>query len=297
MAEEPKRVLIVHSFGTATPPFTVHSTAFENALVRNMGERVDLDEVSLDMARYSDPDMQDALVDYLEKRKAKWQPDLVVPIGSPAGIFVAKYRDRLFPERPILYTSLDRRLLPEGALAKDAAYVGQIFNIDGLIEDILQVAPETKNIAVVVGATPLEQYWKEAFRKTIAPLTPRLHVTYFDDLSFDQMLERAASLPPHSYIFMLLLLRDAAGVTYNADEALQKLHAVANAPINSIFDHQLGLGIVGGRLYQSERVGSEAAQIATRILHGESASGFSPKLVEPLSPHYDWRELLRWKIN
>ena len=70
-----------------------------------MGERVDLDEVSLDMARYADRDMQEAIVDYLQKRQAKWQPDLVVPIGSPAAIFVANYRDRLFPETPILYAS------------------------------------------------------------------------------------------------------------------------------------------------------------------------------------------------
>ena len=104
-AAEPKRVLLVHSFGSAAPPFTVESTAFETELVEKMGERVDLDEVSLDMARYADSDMQEAIVDYLQKRQAKWKPDLVVPIGSPAGIFVAKYRDRLFPETPILYAT------------------------------------------------------------------------------------------------------------------------------------------------------------------------------------------------
>ena len=64
--------------------------AFETELVEKMGERVDLDEVSLDMARYADRDMQEAIVDYLQKRQRKWQPDLVVPIGAPAAIFVAK---------------------------------------------------------------------------------------------------------------------------------------------------------------------------------------------------------------
>ena len=75
--------------------------------------------------------------------------------------------------------------------------------------------------------------------------------------------------------FVLLLLRDASGVTHNADEALQRFHQVANAPINSIFNHQLGLGIVGGRLYQSDRVGKVAANVAIRILHGEPASSLS----------------------
>ena len=32
-ADEPKRVLLVHSFGSAAPPFTVESTAFETELV------------------------------------------------------------------------------------------------------------------------------------------------------------------------------------------------------------------------------------------------------------------------
>jgi hypothetical protein len=82
-----------------------------------------------------------------------------------------------------------------------------------------------------------------------------MNFTYYSDLSFDQMKERVSMLPPDSYIVFLLLVRDAAGVTLNSDEALRRLHAVAHAPINSIFDHQLGLGIVGGRLYESE--GSE----------------------------------------
>ena len=162
---------------------------------------------------------------------------------------------------------------------------------------MLQVAPATKNIAVIVGATPLEHYWQEAFQKAAEPLAGRINFTYYSDLSFDQMKERVSTLPPDSYIIFLLLVRDADGVTLNSDNALQRLHAVAHAPINSIFDHQLGLGIVGGRLYESERVGKQAADVASRILNGEPASSIPPRLFERLPPRYDWRELQRWKIN
>ena len=210
-----------------------------------MGDRVDLDEVSLDMARYPDREMQEAIVDYLQKRQAKWQPDLVVPIGAPAAIFVANYRDRLFPETPILYASADRRLLPPGALEKNAAYVGQIYEISGFLEDMLQIAPATKNIVVVVGATPLEHLWQGVFQKAAEPFAGRINFTYFSDLSFKQMQERVSTLPPDSYIFFLLLLRDAGGVTLNGDEALQRLHAVAHAPINasSIINWASGLSV------------------------------------------------------
>ncbi len=297
VAAEPKRVLVIHSFGNAAPPFTTHSIAFETELVGKLGEQVDLDEVSLDMARYADPNSQDALVEYLQKRHAAWRPDLIVPIGSPAAIFVAQYRERLFPDAPVIYVGLDRRRLPPGALEKNAAFVGEDFNVAGFIEDILQVAPETRNIAVVIGASQLEQFWVAAFRKEFEPFANRVNFIWLNDLSFDQMLDRVRTLPPHSYIFLGLLLRDASGVTHNADEALQRIHAVANAPVNGIFQHQLGLGIVGGRLYQAELEGVESARLAVRILHGEPASSFPPKIVGPLPPRYDWRELQRWRMD
>jgi PAS domain S-box-containing protein len=294
---EPKRVLVIHSFGTVAPPFTTHSTAFEAELVKQMGNHVDLDEVSLDMARYAAPDMQEAVVDYLEKRSAKWKPDLVVPIGGPAGIFVAKFRQRLFPDIPVLYCSLDQRLLGPEAFDKNTAFVGADYQVRGFAEDILQIAPDTKNIAIVIGATPLEQYWAEAFRNGFQPFTDRVNFIWLNDLPFDQMLERVQTLPPHSFIFLILFLRDAAGVTQNADEALQRLHAVANAPINSIFTSQMGLGIVGGRLYPSTEDGMKAADTAVRILNGARPSSFPPRIVPPSPPQYDGRELRRWKID
>jgi signal transduction histidine kinase len=296
-AERPKRVLMVHSFGSSAPPFTTHSTAFETTLTQEMGKRVDLDQVSLDMARYAQPDMEEAFVEFLLKRLAKWQPDLVVPIGSPAGRFVVKFRDRLFPGMPVIYTGMDRRTVPPDAITKNATFVGDDFKLAGLVEDILQLAPDTTNIEVILGATPLERYWTIEFRRAFEPFTNRVSFNFLNDLSFDQMLRRLSKLPPRSFILLGLFLRDASGVTHNEDEALQRLHAVANAPINGLYQNQLGLGIVGGRLYQGELQGVESARIAIRVLRGEPMSSFPPMFVGTQRPRYDWRELQRWNIS
>ena len=295
--EPAKRVLMVHSFGSSAPPFTTHSTAFETTLTQEMGKRVDLDQVSLDMARYAQPDMEEAFVEFLLKRLAKWQPDLVVPIGSPAGRFVVKFRDRLFPGTPVIYTGMDRRTVPPDAITKNATFVGDDFKLAGLVEDILQLAPDTTNIEVILGATPLERYWTIEFRRAFEPFTNRVSFNFLNDLSFDQMLRRLSKLPPRSFILLGLFLRDASGVTHNEDEALQRLHAVANAPINGLYQNQLGLGIVGGRLYQGELQGVESARIAIRVLRGEPMSSFPPMFVGTQRPRYDWRELQRWNIS
>jgi PAS domain S-box-containing protein len=297
-AAEAKRVLMVHSFMNVAPPFTKHSQAFQAELIARMGEPVDLDEISLNVARYASLDMEEALVEFMRKREGKWQPDLVVPIGSPAARFIAQYRDRLFPKTtPVIYTGLDKRRLSADELANNAAFVGSSYDLPGLVEDILQIAPDTKHIAILIGASQLEKYWKETIQQEYAQFTNRVNFTYFDDLSFAQMLARAKTMPPQSFLLLVLLMRDASGVTHDADEALQKLHAVANAPINGIFEDQLGLGIVGGRLYRGELEGIESARVAVRVLHGEPAKNFPPKVVGPRGPTYDWRELQRWKIK
>jgi signal transduction histidine kinase len=295
--QRPWHVLMVHSFGSSAPPFTTHSTAFESTIKQELGTDVDLDEVSLDMARYAQPDMEEAFADFMAKRISEWQPDVVVPIGAPAGRFVAKFRDKLFPQTPVVYTGMDRRTLPADAFAKNATFVGEDFDLKGLVEDMLQLDPETNNVVVILGATPLERYWTAEFQQAFAPFTGRVKFTWVNDLSFDQMLDLVSKLPPHSFVLLAMLMRDASGVTYNEDDALARLHAVSRAPINGIFQHEVGLGIVGGRLYQGELEGAESARVAARILRGQPASSIPPKVIGTRNPLYDWRELNRWQMS
>src|SRR5204862_1265336 len=106
-----------------------------------------------------------------------------------------------------------------------------------------------------------------------------------------------SKLQPHSFVLLGLLRRDASGVTNNEDDALARLHAVSRAPINGMFQHEVGLGIVGGRLYQGELEGVESARVAARILRGEPASNFPPLYIGTRPPSYDSRELTRWRIS
>jgi signal transduction histidine kinase len=296
-AEEGKRVLIVQSFGNISPPATTRSIAFETELIKRLGKKVDVDEVSLDYARYADAEMEEALVEFLQKHGTRWRPDLVVPIGSPACLFVEKYRERLYPQTPILYTGMDLRRLEAGALEHNAAFVGESYNPSGFVEDILQLAPDTTNIVCVIGASPMERYWTAVCQSDFAQFTNRLGFTWLNELSFDQMLERVKDLPPHSFILLIQMSRDAMGVAHNPDEMLARMNGVANAPVNSVFEQQLGLGIVGGRLYRAGAEGTEAGQLAVRILQGEAASNFPPVILQPIGSQYDWRELQKWGIS
>jgi hypothetical protein len=51
--QRPRRVLMVQSFARSSAPFIKHATAFELTIKQEFGAAVDLEQVSLENARYA----------------------------------------------------------------------------------------------------------------------------------------------------------------------------------------------------------------------------------------------------
>jgi signal transduction histidine kinase len=166
-----------------------------------------------------------------------------------------------------------------------------------VVENILQVLPETADVVVVIGNSPIEKFWTEQLRIAFRPFENRVSFTWFNELSFEEMLKRAATLPSRSAIFFALLSVDAAGVPHEAGKALDGLYAVANAPLFSESSVFFGRGIVGGPLNSISALSRQAAGVAVRIMGGETPGSINAPPVGFSTPRYDWRELQRWNIN
>ncbi len=146
----------------------------------------------------------------------------------------------------MVYSWVNKQTLPPDAIATNATFVGQSFDIKNLVEDMLQLDPETNNVVVIIGATPLERYWSAQYQKAFEPFAGRMKFTWVNDLSFEQIQDLTSKLPSHSFVLLALLLRDASGITFNQDDVLQRLNEVSRAPVNGMFQYQVGRGIVGG---------------------------------------------------
>ena len=296
-AATPKRLLILDSFGRDVAPFNTAVSTFRTTLARELGAPVDIYEASLDAARFAEPERETPFVEFLKFRFEGRSLDLVVPVGAPAARFVSKYRDALFPNVPVVFTGVDPRIVPPGAVRTNATLATQRVNLSGIVEDMLRVQPDTTNVVVIFGASPLEKFWVSECRREFGQFTNRVSFTWLNDLALDAMIERVAVLPPRSFIMFGMFVTDAAGVPYDNDEALRRLHAAANAPIFGYFASQFGLGAIGGRLYQDSEVGKCGARAAVRILQGERPETIPAQILETATPVYDWRELKRWDIS
>jgi signal transduction histidine kinase/ABC-type uncharacterized transport system substrate-binding protein len=294
---ESKRVMLLHSFGREFKPWSEYATTIREELNRQSPWPLDITEQSLITARSSDEDSETPFVEYLRALFAKHPPDLIVSIGAPAAGFVQRHRHQLFATTPMVFTAVDQRRVQYSDLTPNDAVVAVRIDYLGAIENILQVLPDTKHVAVVVGASPVEQFWRQEIAREVKPLEGRLAFTWYNDLSFEEILKRAAALPPHSAIFWELMSVDAAGVVHEGNTALARLHAVANAPIFSYDESFFGSAIVGGPLLSVLEGSRQTAAVAMRILGGEKAGHIKVSPIGFAAPKYDWREMQRWGIS
>jgi signal transduction histidine kinase len=293
---EPRRVLLLHSFGAHFEPWSAVAERFREEFTRRL-PAVDLYEASLEMARLAQPTEEAPLVDYIRALFAGRDLDLVVAVGAPAARFFQKYRPQFFPSTPLLITAADQMTFSERALTSNDATVPSTLDLPKLVQNILQVLPDTNNIVFVIGASPLERFWVEGMRQAFQPFVGRVTFEWFNDLSQEEMVKRAATRPPRSALFYASVRVDAAGIPNENDRLLTRLREATNAPMFSYLDSNFGQSIVGGPVLSTQELGQRAAEVAIRILNGERPDSIKTLPVGLGVPVYDWRELQRWNIS
>jgi len=296
-AAEPKRVLLLHSYGRDFAPWNDYARKMRAELDRLGGQSLDIYEATLASARFTDEDAESAFAEYLRTLFTKRKADLVVTIGAPAANFFQKNRQRMFATIPLLLTAVEQRRVELGGLTDNDTAVAITIDIAAVFQNILKVLPDTNNIVVVMGNSPNEIYWSEQIKIAARPYVDRVNFTWYNSLSFNEMLRRVAVLPPNSAIFYGLLSVDAAGVPHEGAQTLDRLHAVATAPIFSYVDAYFGQGIVGGPLINVSDVSRRSADVALRILQGEAPSSIRMSPIGLGTPKFDWREMQRWGLS
>jgi signal transduction histidine kinase len=294
---EPKRVLMLHSFGREFRPWSEYVRDIKAELERQAPWPLEIQEHTLLTARFNNPGPEEPFVDYLRSLYSRAPPDIVLSIGAPAARFVQKYREQLFPDAPMVLTVVEQRLVNRTALTDNDTVISVQNNFKAAFEGVLQVLPDTKTIAVVIGASLLEKFWLDEIKRELRPFESRVALVWYNDLSFDEILKRASALPPHTVLFWGLMSVDAAGIAHEGDLALRSLRAVANAPIFSYQEAFFGSDTVGGPMHSIAETSNKTVDAVIRILAGEKpgAIRFEPILFGP--PKYDWREMQRWGIS
>jgi len=296
LAAEPKRVMLLHSFGREFRPWSEYAKTIRNELGRQSPWPLEIVEHSLLMAEFRDENADLAFVDYLRALHTRHSLDLIISLGAPAAGFVQRHREQLFPITPMVLTAVERRRVQYSSLSENDVVVALVHDYPAVFENILRVLPDTKTVAVVNGKSSLEQFWEGELRREAKPFENRIAFKWYSELSFEDILKDAAALPPRSAILWELMSVDAVGVVHEGETALRRLYSVANAPIFSYLGGIFGQETVGGPMHSVIEGSRQTVAVAIRILEGEKAADIKVPAIGFATPQFNWREMQRWGI-
>lgn len=297
--KETKTILVLYSEEKGHPAHDLTDRGMMAILGSNESFDLRLYTEYLDMSRFSGPRHLRNLTEYLVRKYSGSQIDVIIAVYPAAVDLLGEETGGTFSDIPIVACEITKsyaeRLKSSPMRRRVTGVIGGE-NLSGVLDTALRMRPGAKHVALIAGTEPNDRYNEEIFRKGLKPYASRLALIDLTGLPMEKIVKRVETLPLDTIILYAALSRDGSGRIFVPREALSRISAAANAPVFSLYDSYLGYGIVGGRLVSFEQQGRVAAELALRVLSGESPASLPFVGQGTYVSLYDWRQLKRWNI-
>jgi signal transduction histidine kinase len=286
-----QRVLVLYSARQGQPSFAAFDSALEADLTERLGGQLDLYREYLDNGRFPLNDEYLSTFRTFLRGKYRDRPDVVVAVALAAVGFVNQYGAELFPQTPLLSVATT------DSPPKYGTSVFSDTDWNGSLRLALKLQPWTKQVFVVTGASEFDHRALAGARPQFADLEGPLDFAYLTGLPIDDLEQTVATLPANSIIYYVSVTLDGAQRRFEGAGALDRIAAVANAPVYIQSEAYIGHGVIGGRIWSSRPWGLKCSEVIVRLLSGEEPDTIPPSKVEIYSDQVDWRQLQRWHID
>ena len=290
--ERQKVVLVLHPIRQEGPTSIEWDNVIRPALTAGLHGRLDYYAEYLDFARITDPAFPAAFADFLGRKYAGLTFDVVIAVSPEVLDFLNQAGSALFRGVPVVYYATDLpppKPLTTGVVAR--------LDLKRTIDVALQLHPDLQQVFVVSGASEFDRFYRELAQTELRAFDGRLVFTYLSGLSMPALLQQVRDMPQRAVIYYLTLQEDGDGAKFNGADALSQLAPVANRPIYSWLYIHLGHGIIGGSLLSNDVLARAEADVALRVLTGESPDRIPVRAIDPNVYAFDWRELQRFGVN
>ena len=183
-------------------------------------------------------------------------------------------------------------------LTGDARTTGVVSRLDfaSTLDEARHVLPDRTRVAVVGGSAPFDRGYLQLVRQQFASIGPPTTITWLTDLPVSGVEAAIRSLPASAMVLWMSFTEDSTGQRFVSNELMEQIAANSHVPFIGVHEVQVGHGVIGGRLFSSRIVATRTAELALRILDGESPGDIAPVEIEPYVTRYDWRQLRRWGV-
>jgi len=291
---ERNAVLVLFTTGRDTQISVIADRELPQLLGRGNGGSLDYNSEYFDTGRFAQTERYEtAFREFLKIKYGGRRLDLIMAMRDDGLEFLARNRDTLFPDAPVVFfstTPVSRPFSESTGLIAEPDFARTL-------DLATQLQPDINQVFVVSGAGDADREMEDRARSQFLRFQPRLNFTYLSGLPTPDLDQRLSNLPSRSIVYYLIVYQDGLGERYNPLEYLDHLSVIANRPIYSWVDSTMGRGVLGGSMQDQRSRVQALAALASRVLDGEPAGSIPISAPDLHVSQIDWRQLRRWGIS
>ncbi len=243
-----------------------------------------LDYEFMDTKRVDDETSAKQFYEGLSYRLSIVEPYDIIILGDDAALhFALEYRDRLFPDIPLIFEGVNNEELAVEA-AKDPLIVGILeqLSFEENINFARKFFPDAKRVVGIFDDTITGRAERISFYRN-AELFPELSFSEINTsaLTSNELKTALKSIPENTILIYAIMTQDANGKSYTNREASRLIFEYARIPAFRMVSSGIGDGLLGGNIVSMELSGELAAKIAMQILSGTDPKSFDAVIDSP----------------
>jgi signal transduction histidine kinase len=293
---KPIRIVILSGTEVMLPANQVEDSTIRRALTDAGLGPIEFYSEGMDAYRFRTEEFEPELMPFLRSKYQEKEPDLVFALSEIALSFLERYRDRLWPHAPVVFTGVDQAYFDDHVRPFWATGLLDDDSVTGTVELARRLQPDARRILVVAGLGQRDTSYSAKVSQSLQSLRPPLEVVIRAGVPVAEFPKEFGSLDSETILLYTMMFRDSAGRSVVPRDAAKALAAAASVPVYGTHSTFLGGGIVGGALYDYEYEAKAAAAMGVRILNGESPGSIPILPRSPPLKALDGRQLERFGI-
>jgi signal transduction histidine kinase len=251
----------------------------------------------LDMLRFNDPKELELNLSFLVERYDGIGLDAIAVLGSNALSFVLQGKDAFAPDAPVVFGGFGEgglNLALAGKTSPDLSGVVSPLDFKSTLDLALTVQPGAPEIVVIAGSANFDRQWRTLVTAEVGATYRDVPLRFLPESTADEYLAEVQALDPATIVLLLSVNLDSGGRRFLPIEFAETLSKVSAAPVWSVYEPQIGRGIVGGSVEDLNATGSEIGKMLRTAVAGAA-------LPEPVRvaavPTVDWRAMQRHGLD
>ncbi len=291
-----KQILILHSYNQGFP-WTDDVMRGMLTVFDSSGIDPNLHIEYMDTKRHIEEESFPYLDAYFEAKFKDISFDAILVSDNSALEYALSRRYAFFRGAPIVFCGIND--FQDVMLQGQANITGVVEAIDvkGTIALAKRLMPGLKRLVAINDRTKTGLANTQLFREAEASGETDIELELWDDVTVDDLREKLAALPDDTGLLVFTFHQDKLGRKFSMEEYLDLIGKSCDRPLFAFWAHYLGRGVVGGSMIYGVAQGETAANMALRILAGESADAIPIMRKSPNVPLLDYSQLVRFHVS